>query len=291
MKKSGCLVAFVICSVIFIFIAVILGVSHQRREPSTPVPVEEVTEAVTTVTVPSEEFVETSPVQEETTAPITTEEATITTKKQTTAKQTTRIETTTTTVETTANNNSFDSNSYYDVTDESLYTDTVSAHKIYKVSAKENVTIKGTGIIYGSNGEVLGKCTDTIVLTKGKNNYFKFSFDKNILNDPGANISVSGHVEDDTWSSMLSGERNAVEATAYNVNGSNLYVTFRQTADDLSYFAKFKLLLYKNGKIVGDEIGYFSTYAENLNGKGTEDIASLWVYGKDFDKVEYIFEP
>ena len=113
----------------------------------------------------------------------------------------------------------------------------------------------------------------------------------NILNDSGASISVNAHVEDDTWGSMLSGERNGVEATAFNVNGQYLYVTFRQTADDLSYFAKFKLLLYKNGKIVGDETGYFSTHAENLNGKGTEDIASLWVYGKDFDHVEYIFEP
>lgn len=83
--------------------------------------------------------------------------------------------------------------------------------------------------------------------------------------------------------SFMTGERNAVEMVQYNMSGDDLYVTFEQTGDELGSFAKFKLLFYKGDQIVDTEDGYFNIYAENLNGKGSTDVASIWVYGTDFD--------
>lgn len=77
----------------------------------------------------------------------------------------------------------------------------------------------------------------------------------------------------------------------YNMSGDDLYVTFEQTGDELGSFAKFKLLFYKGDQIVDTEDGYFSTYAENLNGNGATDVAKIWAYGTDYDRIEYIFEP
>ncbi|MGN0632133.1 MAG: hypothetical protein ACI4JN_12485 [Ruminococcus sp.] len=44
-------------------------------------------------------------------------------------------------------------------------------------------------------------------------------------------------------------------------------------------------------RIVNTEYGYFSIYAENPNEKGYTDVAKIWAYGADFDRIEYIYEP
>ena len=90
---------------------------------------------------------------------------------------------------------------------------------------------------------------------------------------------------------ILSEERDAVEMVQYNRSGDDLYITFRQTKDKLGSFSKFKLLFYKNDRIVGTEDGFFSISAPNLAGKDTTDVATVWVFGEDFDRVEYMFEP
>ena len=89
----------------------------------------------------------------------------------------------------------------------------------------------------------------------------------------------------------MTGERNAVEMVQYNQTGDDLFITFKQNVDELDYFAKFKLLFYKGDKIVDTEDGYFNIYAENLNGNGATDVAKIWAYGIDYDRIEYIFEP
>ena len=89
----------------------------------------------------------------------------------------------------------------------------------------------------------------------------------------------------------MTGERNTVEMVQYNQTGDDLYITFKQNVDNLDYFAKFKLLFYKDDKIVDTEDGYFSTCVENLNGNGATDEAKIWAYGTDYDRIEYIFEP
>lgn len=182
--------------------------------------------------------------------------------------------------------NTYDHNEYYDVVEEASFRNSIGyTTVIHKVLAKKNISVSGTVIAYGSDGSVIGKSSDSIVLTEGQYNYFSYSFENDVSS---AKFSLSAQPKND---SFMTGERNAVEMVQYNKSGDDLYITFRQTGDSLEMFAKFKLLLYKGDTLVDTEEGYFNTYAKNLNGKDTTDVASVWVFGKDFDRVEYIFEP
>ena len=91
--------------------------------------------------------------------------------------------------------------------------------------------------------------------------------------------------------SFMTGERDAVKMLKYNQSGNDLFITLGQTGNEIGAFSKFKLLFYKGNQIVDTEDGYFTIYAENLNGKGTTDAAKIWAYGIDYDSIEYIFEP
>lgn len=140
--------------------------------------------------------------------------------------------------------------------------------------------------MYAADGSVLGKATDDITLTEGRYNYFCYVFSSDVSN--ADTISANARAKSD---SLLTGERNAVEMVQYDQSGDELYITFEQTGDDVGPFARFKLLFYKNDKIVDCKDGFFNTYTDNLNGKGSTDVASIWVYGKDFDRIEYVYEP
>ena len=180
----------------------------------------------------------------------------------------------------------FEHNEYYDVVDTFTSVDMIGATTIiYKIQAKQDVSIESSVLAFDSDGNVIGKSTDDIILTNGKSNYFKYYFDTDITN---AKLQPNMEVKND---SFLSGKRNAVEMVKYNLSEDNLFVTFKQVTDKIGTFAKFKLLFYKGDKIVGAEDGYFSTYAKNLKEKDSTDVASIWVFGIDFDNVEYIFEP
>lgn len=89
----------------------------------------------------------------------------------------------------------------------------------------------------------------------------------------------------------MDGARNAVEMIQYNVSGNYLYIKLRQIKENLGYFSKFKILYYKNDVIVGDDIGYFSVYAKDLDGLNSEAIMELSIWGKEFDRIEFMFEP
>ncbi len=182
--------------------------------------------------------------------------------------------------------NTYEHNAYFDIVEVASYKSSIgSTHIIHKVLAKSNVTISATLLAYGTDGNVLGKGTDEIILTEGKYNYFHYLFDSDISN---ASFRINATPKNDTF---MIGERNAVEMVQYDISGDSLYVTLQQTGDSLGAFAQFKLLLYKGDTIVDTEENFFNISAQNLNGKGSTDVAEIWVYGVDFDRVEYVYEP
>lgn len=180
----------------------------------------------------------------------------------------------------------YDSNEYFDVVERSTYRDSIGyIHIVHKVLAKQDVSASATLLAFAEDGSVLGKSSDDIVLTEGEYNYFSFSFENDISN---AQMQIQTNFKTD---SFMTGERHGVEMVQYNQSGDDLYITLKQTCDELGAFAKFKILFYKDDEIVDTEDGYFSIYAENLTGKDTTDVAEIWAYGTDFDRIEFIYEP
>ena len=226
--------------------------------------------------------------------PKETTAATTTAKPKTTTTATTTAKEETTEAETSApdepaaekTENTYEHNEYYDIVETSSFQNSIGTTiVIHKVLAKKDVSVSATLLAYGSDGSVIGKSSDDITLTEGKYNFFRYPFDGDVSS---AKIQANAQAKKD---SFMTGERNAVEMVQYNMSGDDLYVTFEQTGDELGSFAKFKLLFYKGDQIVNTEDGYFNIYAENLNGKGSTDVASIWVYGTDFDRIEYVYEP
>lgn len=226
--------------------------------------------------------------------PKKTTAATTTAKPKTTTTATTTAKEETTEAETSApdepaeekSENTYEHNEYYDIVETSSFQNSIGTTiVIHKVLAKKDVSVSATLLAYGSDGNVIGKSSDDIVLTAGQNNFFRYSFEGDISS---ASIQANAQAKKD---SFMTGERNGVEMVQYNQTDDDLYITFKQNVDELDYFAKFKLLFYKGDKIVDTEDGYFNIYAENLNGNGATDVAKIWAYGIDYDRIEYIFEP
>lgn len=191
-----------------------------------------------------------------------------------------------TTAETELTENTYEHNEYYDIIETASFKDSLGCTVlIHKVLAKKDVSVSSTVLAYGADGSILDKSTDDIILTAGQNNFFCYYFYSDISN---ADLQENTKFSEDTF---LIGERNAVEMVKHNQSDNNLYITFKQNVDKLSPFAKFKLLFYKNDKIVKSDYGFFSINAENLVEKDSTDVAEIWVYGVDYDRIEYIFEP
>ena len=182
--------------------------------------------------------------------------------------------------------NTYDNNQYYEIVEIGNYVNSIGTqYIIHKVYAKQDVSVSSTAIATDSFGNVIGKSTDDIILSKGQYNYFSYFFDVDITD---ASVQFQANTTND---SFLTGVRNGVELVTYNQSGNDLYLTFKQTVNTLGAIAKFKILFYKGDDIVNTEYGYFSTYAKNLKGINTTDVAKVWVYGVDFDRIEYIYEP
>lgn len=181
----------------------------------------------------------------------------------------------------------YESNPYYEIIETVSYKNSIDNDIIiHKVLAKQDVSISATLLAYDASDNVIGKSSSDITLTKGKTNFFYYYFSDDISN---AKITAQYKVSD---SSFMDGDRDAVEMVKYNITEEDVYITVKQTSDNLGSFAKFKLLLYKGDKIVGaEENCYLDVYAGNLNGKGTTDVAKIWEYGENYDSIEFIFEP
>ena len=178
-------------------------------------------------------------------------------------------------------------NDYYDVVETATFKNSINdTVVIHKVLAKKDVSVTGTLLAYEDDeSTVIGKSTDDIVLTAGQYNFFRYSFDSDVSDAP---VQPGCQVQQD---SVMVGERNAVEMVTYNQNERHLYITFKQNTDEIGSFARFKLLFYKDDKIVDTEDGYFTTYAKNLNGNGSSDVVKLRDSSEEYDRFEYIFEP
>ena len=150
--------------------------------------------------------------------------------------------------------------------------------------AKKNATISSNLIAYDADGNVIDKSSDTIILTEGQYNFFRYTFSDDVSN---ANIQASIQAKKAPFVDAM---RNGVEMLQYNRNGKELYITFQQNIDDLK-FSRYKLIFYQDDKIVETEEGTFNFNAENLNGKGTTDVAEIGIYGFDYDRFEYIYQP
>ena len=207
-------------------------------------------------------------------------------KTEKTEKTTTTTEATTTTEITTVETEpqTYWCNDCYEVVDEGQYVKYGTTYVVHKIVAKEDITVEATVIAYDANGDVCGKSSSEACLTAGKSNYFQFYIEGDIT-DMDMQFSAQGY--EDSW---LAGPRNAVEMVKWNHKGDELYITLEQVGE-LGSFSQIKVILYKEGKIVGTETGYIDIYAEGLTGVGSTDVADLWVYGEDFDDIEYIYEP
>ena len=255
----GCLISlliFLVFFLIFIIVPTILGYSKKSRDA-----------------------------KQESSAIVETQAASNKAAKETTASAApTEVESTSSPEA--AAESTYENNEYFEIVETESFLNSIgSTIVIHKVLAKKDASVDGTLLAVKADGSVVGKSTDSIILTEGEYNYFRYYFDSDISQ---ASIQASANTRSD---SFLAGERNGVEMVQYNQSEDTLYVTFRQTADEIGSFAKFKLLLYQGDKIVGAEDGYFNIYTTNLNGKDSTDVASVFVYGISFDRVEYIYEP
>lgn len=180
----------------------------------------------------------------------------------------------------------YEDNPYYEVVETSYYISKFGDYIIIdKVLAKQDVTVSATVLAYDAEENVIGKTGDKIILTAGSYNFFRYTFDSDISD---ADLTVQWKIEPD---SILVGDRNAVEMVKYNRSGDHLYITFKQLSDDLSRYSRFKILFYLNDQVVDYKSEYFDITAENLCGKDTTDVASVWVYNTEFDRIECFFEP
>lgn len=175
----------------------------------------------------------------------------------------------------------------FDIIDTQTYNRYGRTAFVRRLRAKENACICFSAVAKDKNGGVIGKAEDTITLTAGKDNYFQLVFDQALPEGYQLDIKAS------QASDWAAGPRDAVELVASNQTDRNLYLTFRQTADTLGAFSRFKLLFFSGGKIIFSTAGSFTVYANNLNGKGSEDVAEIGVSKQifDYDRFEYFFEP
>lgn len=266
---------------VFIMLMTLCGCSGKKGDASSDSSENAASTTTTAVTTMTTTKPETTTTKAKTT---TTKPKVTTTAKQTT---TTAVKTSPPTEPTTAKpENTYNNNEYYDVVERSCFINSSgNSFIVDKVLAKKNISVSSSCVALASDGSVVGKCDDTIILTVGQYNYFCYSFEGVLSSET---YKFNAHFEED---SPMIGERNAVEAIQVDRSGDELFITFKQTGNELSTFAKFKLLFYKNNEIVGTDEGFFSMSAPNLNGSGSTDVAQIWTYDTDYDSVECYFEP
>ena len=155
---------------------------------------------------------------------------------------------------------------------------------VYVVEAKNTTQAEAKLVITGKNGDILDTCEDTIALTKGKTNYFRLVTEGKYINsDNEYKMTASSS------SSFWSGAEDAVEIVKYNQSDKTLYITVKQTKEDLGGFAQLKMLFFNGDKLVNTEECYYSVYADGLKKKGDEDIISIRVT-ESYTNIDFFFE-
>ena len=182
--------------------------------------------------------------------------------------------------------NTYDHNDYYDIVEASILNDNASHYTtvIHKVLAKKDGSVSADLIAYDPDGNVIEKDSEMIILTEGNYNYFKYVFSKDISN---ASIQARGKTE---ACSFTPEQRNGVEMVSYNQNEKDLYITFKQNTDNIGN-AEYKLIFYKDDKIIDTNDGLFWIKSDYFNKKGDTDVIELFVSNPDYDRFEYIYQP
>lgn len=180
--------------------------------------------------------------------------------------------------------NNYEHNEYYDIVETSTIQNSGRyTTLVHKVLAKQDAYTSATLLAYDADGNVLDKSSDGIILTKGQYNFFKYVFNGDIST---ADIQTAVQSKKLSFADI---QRKGVEMVKFNQTDDNLYITFKQNIEDFGT-ARYKLLFYKDEKIVDTEDGIFSLSLKNLTGKDTTDVAEISVYA-DYDRFEYIYQP
>lgn len=174
-------------------------------------------------------------------------------------------------------------NDYFDVVESWYLKDSFTKSLVIKVLGKKNAVINSSAILYDGSDNVIDKESDKIVIAEGRYNYFEFT---KFGNDEIVKADISASVEPIT--EKYKNEFDAVTMEKCNVSDGELFVTIKQAADKIDDSGRLKFLLYKNGNLVGTDTEYL--YSTNLNGKGSSDVVSIWIYGIDCDTVEFIYQ-
>lgn len=181
-------------------------------------------------------------------------------------------------------NSVYENNDFYEIVEKAKLDSSNGTKVLHKVLAKKDVEIEATVIAYDSEGNVVEKDTNTIILTEGKTNFFSYWFDVDVSDE---NIMVTFQVTEET---NYSGSRDAVRMVKWNSVKRNLYLTVEQIGE-VGEYSRYKLLYYKDGKIVGSEGRDYVGSDFNLSGIGSTDVTEIYVYDFDYDDVEFIYEP
>ena len=221
--------------------------------------------------------VTTTSTDEVTTTTVTT---TSTTKKETTSKTTTK-ETTTTTAE---DSGDISDNKYFKRLFDAAYETIIDTCVCVElVEAKQDCTAKKEIVMKDSDGNVVFKKDDTIALTAGSRNYFSIVVPNDIPSDATVNVRY-GFSEKNPFNGDI-----CVEMSDYNCVGNRLYVTFKRIDGEFGALPYYKLICFKDGKLVDTADGFIET--SELANVGDESIASVYLYNsEDVDTVVAYFE-
>ena len=176
----------------------------------------------------------------------------------------------------------YEHNEWFDVVTEDSYINTSGTyHIVHIIEAKKDGLAKGYAIAYDENGNVVGKSDDFIHLSAGERYYFEYWFD----NEP-SDCSFSVECRGDYYKTY----RRAVEVIASNiVEGSyynHLYITVEQVTEEIGDLSGCRVILYKDGKIVGTAIATI----EGLSGKGSTAVVDIKLF-VDIDNFEFCYRP
>lgn len=181
---------------------------------------------------------------------------------------------------------------YFEVADIQRYQDSFGGTTVIrKILAKQDGALISNASLPGTEGQSAGKASDRIVLSEGEYNYFRYYFPEGIPEDAEPEFSENRSTANGI------GAKAAVELVEWKLEDHELFLTVRQTAEPLSQEAKFKLLFYLDGMLVGDEFGYFSMNTDALTGTGSEAVIPIMVFDMhdgseyDYDDIEFFYEP
>lgn len=179
-------------------------------------------------------------------------------------------------------NYTYESNEYFDVVESYTYKSGRYTYIIDKIIGKaDNKNVDLTMFFYDKNDDIIDKCTPDVTVNKGYYNFITYWTEEDDYDH--FTISYTGQ------SSWRSGDPDPVKMVKYTKKDRKVMITFEQTGQ-IGSFAEFKLLFFKDGKLVKHGSWYFDVYVKQLNGVGSVDVAELSI-SKDFDTIEYYYGP